>query len=92
MQHDMESGYGRLVSRALADPKFKQRLIDDPDAALAEAGIVLRGEAGPVKVKVVENTGDTVHIVLPAVPAGGELSDRDIAYRTGGPGDFDTHI
>lgn len=91
MQHAMESDYGRLVAKALADPAFKQRLIEDPDGALAEAGIELRGEAGPVKVKVVENTGDTVHIVLPAVPANGELSDRDVVAK-GGDGGFNTHI
>ena len=36
-------------------------------------------------VKVVENTDDTVHIVLPQALQGGDLSDAEVSDAAGGP-------
>ena len=60
------------MTKAWSDPVFKAMLLTDPRAALVAAGGVLReGEM----VKVVENTGKLVHLILPARPPG-ELPDK----------------
>ncbi len=50
----------RVVARAWTDPEFKQRLLDDGTAAIAELGI-----SGPEgNVRVVENTADVHNLVV----------------------------
>ena len=51
----------RVVARAWVDPDYKQRLLDEPEAALLELGYPLVGSA---KLAVLENTGDVHHLVV----------------------------
>ncbi len=51
----------RVVARAWVDPEFRRRLLEDPDAALAELGYPLIGSA---KLAVLENTGKLHHLVV----------------------------
>ena len=62
---DLKQDYAKLVARAWSDPAFKAKLLSDPAAALAEAGMELPAD---VSVKVVENTDTVVHFVLPPAP------------------------
>ena len=57
--------YGQLVARAWQDEAFKQRLLADPQAVLQEHGLPV--PAGKT-VRVVEDTADTMHLVLPPKP------------------------
>ena len=66
--------YGQVVAQAWRDLAFKQRLLADPVTVLREQGIDV--PAG-LQVRVVENTGQQVHLVLPAKP-GEELSDDEL--------------
>lgn len=81
----------KTIARAWAEPEFKKKLVGDPRSALAEHGIeVPEG----VTVKTVENTDDTVHLVLPARPAdAGDVSMDDLERIAGGVfdsiGDYD---
>lgn len=50
----------RVIAKAWLDPDFKQRLLDDGNAALAEVGI----DAGSAKMTVVENTDDVQNVVV----------------------------
>jgi hypothetical protein len=68
-----QAKYGKVVAKAWTDEGFKAKLLSDPHVALAEAGIEV--PAGKT-VKVVENTQDTVHVVLPPPPAEDELTDE----------------
>ena len=52
----------RVVARAWADQAFKDLLLSDPEAALAELGYRLP-QTTP-KLEVVENTGDVHHLVV----------------------------
>jgi hypothetical protein len=74
----------RLVARSLEDESFRQELLADPKAVLEqELGIRLPGE---VQVQAVEETADTIYLVLPsASPSGegGELSDRELETVAG---------
>jgi hypothetical protein len=72
--------YGKAVARAWSDADYKARLLADSAGALGEAGVDV--PAG-VTVKVVENTGDTLHLVLPARPEG-ELTDEELEQASGG--------
>ena len=75
----------RLVQRSLQDEAFRQRLLEDPKAAVEEElGTRLPEE---VRVVAVEETANTNYLVLPsASPAdeGGELSERELEAVAGG--------
>ncbi len=60
----------KAIARAWRDAGYRERLNGDPRAALAEAGVEI--PAG-VTVKVLSDTQDTVHLVLPVHP-GKDLS------------------
>jgi hypothetical protein len=76
----------RLVQRSLREDAFRQRLLEDPKAAVEkELGVRLPEE---VRVVALEESADTMYLVLPsASPAsdeGGELSDRELEAVAGG--------
>ncbi len=70
----------RIVAKAWADDAFKAALIADPKATLAAEGIAV--PAG-LTLKVVEDTGETMHVILPAPPAAA-LSDEAVGNVAGG--------
>jgi hypothetical protein len=75
-----------LVERSLADDAFRQHLLADPKAAVEqELGTRLPED---VRVVAVEETADTIYLVLPFVSPddqeAGELSDQDLEAVAGG--------
>jgi hypothetical protein len=68
--------FSQLVARAWADDAFKRRLLDEPKAVLAEAGIEI---PEGVQVRVMEDTNNIQHLVLPAGPTEGEMSEEQLA-------------
>jgi len=71
-----------VTTRAWSDPAYKAKLLREPHAALAEAGVKV--PAG-TRVTVVEDTADTRHFVLPVAPANaGELSAEELEKIAGG--------
>ena len=74
----------RIVQRSLEDDAFRQKLLKDPRAAIEEElGGPLPEE---VRVVAVEETADTVFLVLPStteVERGG-ISDEDLEAVAGG--------
>ena len=76
----------RIVQRSIEDEAFRQRLIEDPKGALEqELGARLPEE---VRVVTVEETQDTIYLVLPSTPMAGaegvELSDQQLEEVAGG--------
>ena len=75
----------RLVERSLEDDVFRQQLLADPRAIIErELGTQLPEE---VTVVAVEETADTIYLVLPSaapIGAGAELSDQDLEAVAGG--------
>ena len=77
----------RLIQRSLEDETFRQRLLDDPKGTIQQE----LGSRMPesVEVRVVEETAETIYLVLPAaspVGEGGELSDEELQSVAGGRG------
>jgi hypothetical protein len=70
----------KLIARAQADESFRQALLTSPKATIEEE----LGASLPenVEIKVVEETADTLYLVLPAEE--GELSDADLEAVSGG--------
>jgi Nitrile hydratase, alpha chain len=66
----------KVVARAWVDPAYKAKLLSDPHSALAEAGVQVPPGS---EVKVVEDTADTRHLVLPrSPPEAAELSEQEL--------------
>ncbi len=79
----------RLIEKSLQDESFRRRLLEDPKGAVEEElGTRLPEE---VRVVTVEETQDTIYLVLPSTPmAGAEgraLSDRELESVAGGEED-----
>lgn len=77
---------GRLIGRAWEDAAFKETLLRDPLAAIEQAtGLKL---PPGLTVKVVEESENTLYLVLPLNPLAaeeeGELSEADLATVAGG--------
>jgi hypothetical protein len=74
-----------LVQRSIQDDSFRQRLLDDPKAAV-EQELGRRLPEG-VEVRVVEESAQTIYLVLPsasAVGEGVEISEQELGEVAGG--------
>ena len=69
-----------MLARAQFDRPFRARLIEQPRATLAEAGVVLPSR---VELRMLDENTDTAYLVLPQPPAEGEVSDADLASASG---------
>src|SRR5262245_29466245 len=75
---------GQVGARAWSDEAFKQRLLSDPRAVLAEAGLPV---PATLQVQVHEVTPTHLHLVLPPPPlgrAGEQLSEAELDQVAGG--------
>jgi hypothetical protein len=79
--------FRRVAERAWGDEGFRRRLLRDPVTAVAEEGVVVPEAvlAAGVRFRVVEDTDEVRHLVLPPRPAD-ELSDLELACVAGGKG------
>ena len=78
----------RLIEKSMEDEDFRQRLLEDPKGAVEQdLGARLPEE---VRVVALEETPDTIYLVLPGTPTagaeGGELSDQELESVAGGWG------
>jgi hypothetical protein len=80
-QFDFDDAWQQLVARAWSDPALKAKLLADPAAVLKAEGV---GVPPGVTVKVVENTDQVVHLVLPLRPAPADLSEEELRAVTSG--------
>ena len=75
----------RIVQRSMEDEELRQRLLDDPKAAVEqELGTQLPED---VEVRVVQESAQSIYLVLPFTPAvgeGEELSDEQLEAVAGG--------
>jgi hypothetical protein len=77
---EFQKAYGKLVAKAWADDDFKANLLADPMKVFSENDIeVPEG----IEVKMIENTADTMHFILPPEPSD-ELTDEELESAAGG--------
>lgn len=75
-----------IAELAAADRGYREALVQDPKRVLGCQ--FRRALPRSLRVEVVADTADTVHLVLPyAPPENGELSDADLELVGGGKGD-----
>ncbi|MDD4869916.1 MAG: NHLP leader peptide family RiPP precursor [Kiritimatiellae bacterium] len=80
----------QIVKKAWKDAKFKKELLTNPKSVLEKELKVINKDVklpASVKVKVVEETADTIYLVLPRNPkevVGKDLSDKDLEAVAGG--------
>ena len=76
-----------LVGKFAAEnPKYRAALVADPKSVIEKQ---LNTSLGDVTVKAVEDTANTVHVIVPHAPAEGELSDADLERVAGGKQDIE---
>lgn len=78
----------RIIQRSIEGDPFRQRLLENPKAAIEEGSGIQLPEG--IEIRAVEETPDTVYILLPGRSAdvrAGELSDRELESVAGGSGD-----
>ena len=75
----------RLIDRSLEDEAFRRRLLDDPKGT-TEQELGARLPEG-VEVRALEETADTVYLVIPSaspIGEGVEISDEELESVAGG--------
>jgi hypothetical protein len=76
----------RLINRSIEDEEFRQRLLDDPKGTVEQE--LGRGLPEGVQVRAVEESADTIYLVLPSASRvggqGGALSDQELDAVSGG--------
>lgn len=71
-----------LIRKSLEDESFRQRLLAEPKSTIEqELGERLPAE---LEVRVLEETPDTLYLVVPSNGAPGELSDNELDAVAGG--------
>jgi hypothetical protein len=70
---------------AIENPKYRLALLSNPKGTIEKQ---LNTQLGPVTVKAVADTADTIHVIVPHVAAEGELSDADLERVAGGKQDI----
>jgi hypothetical protein len=73
--------WGQIVTKASQDEKFRKQLLADPATVVKEFGLEL--PAG-VQLRVLENTDQVLHLVLPPLQTDKELSDAELEGVAGG--------
>ena len=74
-----------FVNRLLSDQDLRARLLSEPARALREQGISVSPGA---ELRVVENTAEVCHFVLPPNP-NASLSDAALSAVAGGSGEME---
>jgi hypothetical protein len=81
----------RLIEKSLQDEAFRRRLVEDPKGTV-EQELGRRLPEG-VRVEAVEETQDTIYLVLPSASTAGHegeaVSDQELESVAGGDGPFD---
>jgi hypothetical protein len=71
-----------LAKFSTENPKYRDALIKDPKSILEKQ--LNTSLPANMKVKAVQETADTVYVVIPHVPGEGELDDADLEKVAGG--------
>ena len=82
-QEEQSRQMQQIIAKCWSDEAFKEKLVADPHAILAAEGVEI---PEGVNIKVLSNSAETFHFVIPAMPEGKELSDDELDGVAGGLG------
>ena len=71
----------KVIAKAWADDSYKQQLMADPAKKLKEEGVEVPRN---IQLRIVEDSENLRHVVLPPKPSSRELSAEEIAEVVGG--------
>lgn len=75
----------RIIARAWMDDRFKDRLLNTPAEVFREEGLEIPPD---LEVRVLENTMNLTHFVIPAKPGAVSPEDLEDRLAAGGGGVF----
>ena len=78
-QEEPNNKISQIIARCWSDDNFKKKLLANPVETLKAEGVTVPEGAS---VKVLEDTGTVLHLVVPAKPT--DLSDNDLDKVAGG--------
>lgn len=78
---------GQIISKAWEDEAFKRRLLANATEVLKEEGVTV---PEGLKIKVIENSEKTYHVVIPLKPESKALSVQELYSMSGGAVDCNT--
>ena len=64
---EMKKAWSQIVAKSWIDPSFKKQLLNNPNQVLEQYGIKKNAKES---FKIVENTKEKTHFVLPVKPEG----------------------
>ena len=73
--------WGKVIAQSWSDEGYKARLLDDPRAVLAEAGLNMPGD---VEITVTEQKPGHMHLVLPPNPEDEGMLDEEALEAVSG--------
>jgi len=79
-QEEHEKRMSQVIAKCWAEEEFKRKLLADPLATLTAEGMEI---PDGLSIKVLENSDQVFHLVIPAKPAE-SLSDEDLDEAAGG--------
>ncbi len=74
-----------LTKFAVENPKYRAALLSDPRGVIEKQ---LNVKLGDTQIKAVADSASVAYVVVPHVPAEGELSDADLEKVAGGKQDI----
>jgi len=74
--NEFQKAYSKLAAKAWSDAEFKAELLADPMKVFKENSMEV--PVG-IEVRIVENTADTMHFILPPKPSD-ELIDEKLSF------------
>jgi hypothetical protein len=78
-EEQRERRLAKVIAKAWADDEFKARLVGEPVRTLREEGVDIPGD---VEIRVVEDTAEVRHFLLPEKPRDEELWVEEMAGIT----------
>lgn len=74
----------KIIARALKDEAFKQQLLNNSAVAKAEIEKELGVLPKDFKINVVQESSNTVYIVLPYMPSSDAMTEEQLEFVAGG--------